>query len=141
VNNKHLRTTFAHPTPELPVEDVGAQQHYRDALGFEIGWLYPGDIGAVRRDEVAIFFRRRSRPFEPAVHWIFAAEIDATYEELRSLGARIVELLRRSPGVYVSSPWKTSMEIASIFTATKQVYNNPLADRAPSGGLAQPFGA
>jgi hypothetical protein len=30
-----------------------AQQHYRDALGFEIGWLYPGgDIGAVSRDNV-----------------------------------------------------------------------------------------
>jgi len=44
-----------------------AQQHYRDALGFEIGWLYPvGDMGAVSRDNVAIFFRRRGRPFEPA---------------------------------------------------------------------------
>jgi hypothetical protein len=69
VNQKQLQTTFGHPTPELPVEDVErAQQHYRDALGFEIGWLYPGgDIGAVSRDNVPIFFRRRSRPFEPAV--------------------------------------------------------------------------
>jgi hypothetical protein len=66
VNQKPLRTTLAHPTPELPVEDVErAQQHYRDALGFEIGCLYPGgDIGAVSRDNVAIFFRRRGRPFE-----------------------------------------------------------------------------
>src|SRR5947208_3612586 len=97
VNQKQLRTTLAHPTPELPVEDVArAQQHYRDALGFEIGWLYPGgDIGAVSRDNVAIFFRRRGRPFEPAVHWVFAADIDATYEELRSRGARIVEPLEK----------------------------------------------
>lgn len=73
-----LRTTLAHPTPELPVEDVErAQQHYREALGFEIGWLYPGgDIGAVSRDGIAIFFRRRTRPFEPAIHWVFAADID-----------------------------------------------------------------
>jgi predicted enzyme related to lactoylglutathione lyase len=97
VNQKALRTTFAHPTPELPVEDVErAQQHYRDALGFEIRWL-SGDIGAVSRNDVPIFFRRRTRPFEPAVHWVFAADIDATYEELRSLGARIVEPLEDKP--------------------------------------------
>jgi uncharacterized glyoxalase superfamily protein PhnB len=127
--NQQLRTAFGHPTPELPVEDVErAQQHYRDALGFEIGWLYreseippqqsntgiagdPGippqqsntgiaggaEMGAVSRENVAIFFRRRSRPFEPAVHWIFAADIDATYEELRSRGARIVEPLEKKP--------------------------------------------
>ena len=94
-----MRTTFGHPTPELPVVDVErAQQHYRDALGFEISWLYPGkEIGAVSRDNVAIFFRRRNQPFEPAVHWIFAADIDATYEELRLSGARIVEPLEKKP--------------------------------------------
>ncbi len=99
MNQKQLRTTFSHPTPELPVEDVErAQQHYRDALGFEIGWLYPGgDIGAVSRDDVPIFFRRRIRPFEPAVNWVFAADINATYEELLSLGARIVEPLEQKP--------------------------------------------
>jgi uncharacterized glyoxalase superfamily protein PhnB len=99
VNQKSLRTKFGHPTPELPVEDVErAQQHYRDALGFEIGWLYPGaTIGAVSRDGSAIFFRKKVRPFEPAINWIFAAEIDATYEELRSSGARIVEPLEKKP--------------------------------------------
>ena len=93
------RAPLAPPTPELPVEDVErAQRHYRDALGFEIGWLYPGgEIGAVSRDRIAIFFRRRTRPFEPAVHWVFAADIDATYEELRSSGARIVEPLEKKP--------------------------------------------
>lgn len=127
--NQQLRTTLGHPTPELPVEDVErAQQHYRDALGFEIGWLYPGgsippqqcnseiaggpeippqqsnsgiaggpEMGAVSRDNFAIFFRRRARPFEPAIHWVFAAEIDTTYEELRSRGARIVEPLEKRP--------------------------------------------
>ena len=99
MNQQTPRTKFAHPTPELPVEDVErAQQYYRDALGFEVGWLYPGGgIGAVSRDHVAIFFRRRSRPFEASVHWVFAAEIDATYEELRSRGARIVEPLEQKP--------------------------------------------
>jgi uncharacterized glyoxalase superfamily protein PhnB len=99
VNQQAVRTTFNHPTPELPVEDVErAQQHYRDALGFEIAWLYPGgDIGAVSRDHAAIFLRRRTRPFEPAVHWVFAEDIDATHEELRSRGARIVEPLEAKP--------------------------------------------
>ena len=99
MDQKPLRTRLGHPTPELPVEDVKrAQQHYRDALGFEIGWLYPdGGIGAVSRDNCAVFFRRRARPFEPAVHWVFAEKIDATYEELRSLGARIVEPLEKKP--------------------------------------------
>ncbi len=99
MTQKQLRTTLGHPTPELPVDDVErAQHHYHDALGFEIGWLYPGgDIGAVSRDNFAIFFRRRTRPFEPAIHWIFAADIDATHEELRARGARIVEPLEQKP--------------------------------------------
>ncbi len=97
--NRALRSPLAHPVPELPVEDVKrAQEYYRDNLGFEIGWLIPeGDLGSVSRDEMAIFFRRRIPPFEPAVHWIFAAKIDATYEELRALGARIVEPLEKKP--------------------------------------------
>ena len=99
MTQRELRTTFNHPTPELPVADVErAQLHYRDAFGFEIGWLEPGkEIGAVSRDNVAIFFRRKDRPFEPAVHWVFAADIDAAYEELRRLGARIVEPLEKKP--------------------------------------------
>lgn len=81
------------------MEDVErAQQHHREALGFEIGWLYPGgDMGAVSRDGIAIFFRRRTPPFEPSTHWVFAADIDTAYEELRSLGARIVEPLEVKP--------------------------------------------
>lgn len=68
---KQKLTSLAPPVPELPVADVErAQQHYRDTLGFEIGWLYPDkQIGAVSRGHVAIFFRKRELPFEPAVHW------------------------------------------------------------------------
>lgn len=92
-------TPLGHPVPELPVIDVErAQQHYRDALGFQIGWLYPTkDIGAVSRDHVVLFFRKRTPPFEPAIHWIYAEDIDATCEELLSLGANIVEPLERKP--------------------------------------------
>ena len=92
-------TLIAQPVPELPVVDVErAQQHYRDALGFEITWLYPDKcIGAVARGDVGIFFRRREQPFEPTIHWIFADDIDATFAEMQSLGANIVEPLEKKP--------------------------------------------
>ena len=63
--------SIGQPVPELPVADVErAQQHYRDALGFEIGWLYPDKgIGSVSNGKVAIFFRKRTPPFEPAIHF------------------------------------------------------------------------
>jgi predicted enzyme related to lactoylglutathione lyase len=84
----------------LPVADVErAQQHYRDALGFEIGWLYHDKgIGAVSRSDVGpIFFRKRTPPFEPAIHWVFAEDIDASYQELKSSGANIVDPLELKP--------------------------------------------
>src|SRR5271165_6060220 len=92
-------TSLGQPVPELPVIDVErAQQHYRDVLGFEIGWLYPGkEIGAVSGEGVAIFFRKRTPPFEPAVHWVFAEDIDATYEALQRQGAVIAEPLEMKP--------------------------------------------
>ena len=94
---KQKMSLIGQPVPELPVADVErAQQHYRDALGFDIGWLYPGkEIGAVSRGKVVIFFRKRIQPFEPAVHWVFAEDIDASYQELKSSGANIVDPLNK----------------------------------------------
>jgi uncharacterized glyoxalase superfamily protein PhnB len=99
VSEKEPLSRIDRPVPELPVLDVErAQRHYRDALGFEIGWLSPGkEIGAVSRGDVAIFFRKRAPPFEPAVHWIFAEDVDATYRELVASGANIVEPLEKRP--------------------------------------------
>jgi uncharacterized glyoxalase superfamily protein PhnB len=99
MNEKKSLTTIGPPVPELPVADVEkARQYYCDALGFDMGWLDPSkDIGAVSRENAAIFFRRRQKPFEPAVHWVFAHNLDATYEELRSSGARIVDPLEKKP--------------------------------------------
>ena len=93
------RNPIGPPTPELPVADVErAQQYYRDALGFEIGWLYPGkEIGSVSRDRAVIFLRRMEPPFEPAIHWVFAEGVDAWYEELKSSGANIVDPLELKP--------------------------------------------
>jgi len=99
MSTREKMTSIGPPVPELPVADVErAQQHYKDALGFEISWLYPGkEIGAVSRGRTTIFFRKRNLPFEPAVHWIFAEDIDASYAELQSLGANIAEPLEKNP--------------------------------------------
>ena len=92
-------SSISQPVPELPVANVErAQQHYRDVFGFEIGWLSPDrEIGAVSRGDVVIFLRKRKPPFEPAVHWVFAEDIDASYRELKSSGANVVEPLERKP--------------------------------------------
>ena len=48
MNQKESLTTIGQPVPELPVADVEeAQRYYRDVLGFEIGWLYPGKRSAL----------------------------------------------------------------------------------------------
>ena len=96
---KEKMSSMGKPVPELPVVDVElAQQHYRDVLGFEIGWLYPDKtIGAVSRRDVAIFFRKRETPFEPAIHWVYAEDIDASYRELTLSGANIVDPLETKP--------------------------------------------
>jgi uncharacterized glyoxalase superfamily protein PhnB len=96
---KEKMTQFSHPVPELPVADVErAQQYYKDVLGFEVLWLYPDKgIGAVLCDESTIFLRKRSTPFEPAVHWVFAHDLEASYQEMISLGANIVDPLELKP--------------------------------------------
>ena len=99
MSTKGKLTAIGQPVPELPVADVErAQQHYRDTLGFEVAWLYEDkEIGAANRGNVAIFFRKRKPPFEPAVHWVFAEDIDATYEELKASNANIVDPLEKKP--------------------------------------------
>ena len=99
MNAKERPTSIRHPVPELPVADVErAQEYYRDVFGFEIAWLYPGkEIGAVTDDNATLFFRKRALPFEPAVHWVFAEDIDVTYQELKASGAKIVDPLETKP--------------------------------------------
>ena len=99
MNRDESLSTISQPVPELPVADVEqAQRYYRDVLGFAVGWLSPEKaIGSVSRGDVTIFFRRRQRPFEPAIHWVFAEDIDKTYEEFRTSGSKIVEPLEKKP--------------------------------------------
>jgi len=87
------------PVVELPVADVErAQEYYRVVFGFEIGWLTPGkEMGAVLSADTTLFFRKKEGAFEPVVQWVFAEDIDARYEEMQTIGAKIVEPLEMKP--------------------------------------------
>jgi len=92
------KTKLASPVPELPVLDVEqAQIYYRDVLGFEIAWtLEDKSMGAVGREGIAIFFGKHAHP-TPTHHWIFAIDIDATYQEMKTRSANIVDDIENKP--------------------------------------------
>lgn len=117
------------PVPELPVEDVErAQRYYRDVLGFEMGWLSPGkEIGAVSRGDAVIFFRRTPPPFVPAVHWVFAVDVDESYRELKASGANIVDPLE-------TKPWGLRQFTVDDPDGNRFYFH----DDQPSAGAAQP---
>jgi len=87
------------PTPELPVADVEkAQVYYRDILGCKIEWMDPSkEIGAVSNGDTPLFFRKRNKPFQPAVHWVFIEDIDTAYAQLVKVGATIIDELEDKP--------------------------------------------
>jgi len=98
VSRKESLTTIGQLVPELPVTDVErAQQHYRIHSALRSAGSMRARWGRVAW-KVAIFFRKRKRPFEAAVHWVFAEDIDATYNELKSLGANIVDPWKKALG-------------------------------------------
>src|SRR5258708_8941169 len=92
-----IKTKITPAVPELPVLDVEkAQAYYRDVLGFEIAWtLEDKSMGAVGRDDIAIFFAKRTP--HPTLHWIFVDDIDATYHEMKTRNANIVEDIENKP--------------------------------------------
>lgn len=66
-------------------------KHYCDARGWG-PWSNKAGIAYAHAPATAL-----SRVLALRVHWVFAADIDATYDELRSLGVRIVEPLEKKP--------------------------------------------
>src|SRR6266852_9382952 len=76
------------------------------------------------RGDVAIFFRKRKPPFESAVHWVFAEDIDASYQELKSLDANIVDPLEKKLGYYGSSPYRIWTGTSSISTMNNQTFHS-----------------
>jgi len=93
IMNKDMDIALSQPVPELPVSDVEkAQEYYRDIFGYKIEWIYPTkEIGAISKGENVLFFRKREGEFDPAVHWVFADDVDVTYNKLVNSGAKIVE--------------------------------------------------
>lgn len=90
---------MSQPVPELPVSDVEkAQDYYQKYFGCKIEWIYPGkEMAAVSNGETAIFFRKRTNTFQPAVLWVYCHDVDATYKELLAVGADIVEEIEEKP--------------------------------------------
>ena len=79
------------------VHDVlRAVAHYRDVLGFTVGftWGDPVFYGGVERDDVTIHFQASHETQrlagQGAVN-IFVTEVDALYDEFRSRGAQVVQ--------------------------------------------------
>jgi catechol 2,3-dioxygenase-like lactoylglutathione lyase family enzyme len=92
------KTKLAQPVPQLPVADVEkAQAYYRDVLGFEVGWIDADkSIGAVVRDDIAIFLAKQDQ-LSPNTHWIFAIDINASYQEMKLRKANITEDIEDKP--------------------------------------------
>jgi uncharacterized glyoxalase superfamily protein PhnB len=70
--------------------------HYRDVLGFDVGFTYgdPVFYGGVERDDVTIHFqatdKTQRRSGQGAVN-VFVTEVDALHDELKSRGAMILQ--------------------------------------------------
>ena len=81
-----------HCTPQFPVSDVPkTQAYYRDVLGFSINWIWEDTFGSVGNGEVEIFFCKQDDPQTGFSCYLFVQNADATYEEHKSRGARIIE--------------------------------------------------
>jgi uncharacterized glyoxalase superfamily protein PhnB len=80
--------------PVLVVEDIiRSTEHYRDVLGFRIGFIYgePPYYAGVERDAVVIHLQAaretKRQPGHGAVN-IFVTGVDELYRELKARGAR-----------------------------------------------------
>ena len=79
------------------VDDVlRSVAHYRDVLGFKVGFTYgdPVFYGGVERDDVTIHFQaahKTQRHRGQGAANIFVTEVDALYDELKSRGAIVLQ--------------------------------------------------
>jgi len=91
-------TKIGYPVPELPVGDLErARSYYCDRLGFEKAWALPEIAAVSRKGQATIFFRLSSLPIVPQSHWIYAEDLDGTFEEMQAAGATIVDPLSVKP--------------------------------------------
>ena len=81
-----------HCTPQFPVVDVSdTMEYYRDVLGFSINWIWEGTFGSVGNGEVEIFFCKQDDPPRGFGCYLCVPNADATYEEHKSRGAKIIK--------------------------------------------------
>ncbi len=59
-------------------------------------------------------------PFEPAIHWVYAEDIEASYGELQASGAKIVEPLELKQWGLTQSRSRTWMGTGSTSTMTER---------------------
>jgi hypothetical protein len=89
VGAKQVLTSIAQPVPELPVTDVArAQRHYRDALGFEIGWALSsivGLVGTVQELTAPAYHNQNEFGIEPSITSFEAFRL--TYDRARRFSA------------------------------------------------------
>jgi len=113
-----IKSIFHQPVPELPVKDVGkAQAFYRDKLGFQIAWIDPTKtIGAVSKDEAAIFLRQHKQ-IVPITVWIFVDHVDETYKEFVQAGIAISETIE-------TKPWNTRQFTIKDFDGNKFIFHH-----------------
>ena len=69
---------------------------------------------------------------KPAIHWMFAEDIDAAYQELQSLGANIVDPLEKKPwgftGARVAVPGLLFISRVDCIRALKRVFTTKAHD-------------
>jgi uncharacterized glyoxalase superfamily protein PhnB len=89
--------------PVFVVQDVPRSvEHYTNVLGFRTEFAYgqPTLYAGVERDDVLIHLQAASettrQPGQCAIY-VFVADVDALYEELRSRGARTLQEPRDYP--------------------------------------------
>lgn len=88
-------STLCAAAPVLVVQDVvRAVDHYRDALGFRVEFVYgePTFYAGVERDDVVIHLQAAKQtkrtPGHGAIN-IFVTDVDALYAELKGRGAKV----------------------------------------------------
>jgi catechol 2,3-dioxygenase-like lactoylglutathione lyase family enzyme len=85
--------------PELPFDDVAtAVAYYRDVLGFRINYQQH-DLGVMDRDDITVLLiARTERHTGIGSAYVYVANADTLYAELRAKGAKV-------QGEPVSHPW------------------------------------
>ncbi len=81
---------------------VSTANHYRDVLGFEIGWLWgePATFGCVQSGAIELFLNKQTTVApknEGHQHWFSVDDVDALYSLHRERGAEIIDPIADRP--------------------------------------------